>query len=288
MTKIEPVEQGEGNTKTSPKKKQSIQMIKHFFTFNNYTKSDIDTILETIEPISISFCFQEETGESGTRHLQGCIKLKRKMRFEEFKLPKQIHWEKVISWEHAVKYCSKEETRTGLIYSKGLPKELKLISKLKNWQQTIINMTNEEPDDRTINWIYDKIGCMGKTTFSKYLYAKTDAIIATGGGNKDIACMLAGVAEEGRDLNEKTTFVFNFPRCTEGVSYKAIESVKDGLITSTKYHSETLVFNCPHVFIFSNEKPLIHKLSMDRWKLWTIVDEELVSYEMPLEEDDEF
>lgn len=283
MPEIEPIEIVGGNTKTPTEKKQRNQLLKHFFTFNNYKKSDIEDIIEILEPISISYVFQEETGDNGTKHLQGCIKLKKKMRWSEFNLPKEIHWEKCISWTDAVRYCTKTETRTGDIYSKGLPKQLKIIKELRCWQKEVMELIKEEPDDRTITWIYDEEGCMGKTVFSKYLYAKSDAIIATGGGNKDIACLLACLKKEGRDLNDKTAFIFNFPRSTEGISYKAIESVKDGLMTSTKYESSTLVFNCPHVICFSNELPNTSKLSKDRWNILTIEDNKLASYVDPLE-----
>jgi hypothetical protein len=276
---MEPMEIVRGNTKTLTQKERNNQLSKHFMTFNNYTKSDIDTILDTMVPICKEFCFQEETGENGTKHLQGCFLLKKKMRWTEFGLPKKIHWEKIINWKSAVAYCSKDDTRTGEVYTQGLPKKLKIIKVLRTWQQDVCNIIKEEPDDRTIHWVYDKTGCMGKTVFSKYLYAKTDAVIATGGGNKDIACMLALLQKNGRDLNDKTTFIFNFPRSTEGISYKALESVKDGLMTSTKYETTTLVFNCPHVICFSNELPIMDKLSEDRWSIWTILDDKLVEYE---------
>jgi len=60
------------------------------------------------------------------------------------------------------------------------------------------------------------------------------------------------------------------------VNYSAIESIKDGLATSAKYESTQLVFNSPHVFIFSNDLPQVHKLTLDRWKIFTIVNNELV------------
>lgn len=289
LIKMESMESEGGNTKTPsksgtektlirPKKDKKVrgnQCIKHFFTWNNYPENAIKEFLEVMESLSKKYCFQEETGEDGTPHLQGCLWLKSKMRWSAFKLPNTIHWESVKDWDASVVYCSKEETRTGKQYKKGFPKELKLISVLKVWQQQIIDIIQGEVDDRLVYWIYDKEGCNGKTVFSKYLYAKMEAIIATAGGNKDIACLLSIVKGNGRDLNEKTTFVFNFPRSTEGISYKAIESVKDGLITSVKYESSTLVFNCPHVICFSNELPNMAKLSADRWRIFTIEDEKL-------------
>lgn len=280
------VEDGNTNSsstkQTKGQKKQSIQSVYHFFTWNNYPEQFLE-ILETFLKANCSqWVFQKELGANGTPHIQGTIKLHKKGRWESFKLPKEIHWEKVRNPRCAFEYCAKEDTRVGdnfWSYPETIIKaKLKLITDLRPWQQTIVDSMKTEPDDRTVNWVYDSEGCMGKTVFSKYLYAKHNAIIATGGGNKDIACLIALLAAEGRDLNLKTTFIFNFPRSTEGVSYKAIESVKDGLMTSVKYETSTLVFNCPHVWIFSNELPDYNKLSKDRWAIWTITEEKLIKY----------
>lgn len=282
-------ETGLGNTITSPasqkpaKKKQSNQLMNWFFTWNNYPDNFLETLETLFKKICKRYIFQKEMGSNGTPHIQGTICLKKAMRWEEFKLPKEIHWEKTLHVESAFAYCSKTETRVGtevyrwpVIVEKA---ELRIISNLKPWQSSVMDIIKPDiPDERTIHWVFDENGCMGKTVFSKYLYSKENAIIATGGASKDIACLIAGLAKEGRDLNAKTTFVFNFPRSTEGVSWKAIEMVKDGLITSPKYESSTLVFNCPHVICFSNEMPDLNKLSSDRWMIWKIINEELIPY----------
>lgn len=277
--------QDDGNTKTSSiqaPKKQSIQSIYHFLTWNNYPENWLEILEPFLQQNCSQWVFQKEVGENGTPHIQGNIKVHKKRRWESFGLPKGIHWEKTRNIKAAFEYCAKESTREGENYWFYPPRiikgKLKLINELRPWQQTVVNMLQDEPDDRTVNWIYDQEGCMGKTVFSKYLYSKHDAIIATGGGNKDIACLIALLLKDGRDLNIKTTFVFNFPRSTEGVSYKAIESVKDGLMTSVKYETSTLVFNSPHVWVFSNELPEYHKLTKDKWAIWTIEDSILVKY----------
>lgn len=263
---------GEGNTKLP-----RVNQLKSWcFTFNNYNFDDI-LILETLfKSICVKYVFQEETGTNGTKHLQGVICLKKAMRWTEFNLNKSIHWEKTKSVNDAINYCQKDDTRTGKIYSMGLPPKLKVIDKLRNWQQSICNLINDEPNDRTINWVYDKDGNCGKTVFSKYLYSKYKCIIATGGAYNDVACILAECVKNGFDLNDKFTFIMNVPRSVDKISYKAIEAVKDGLITSPKFNSQTLVFNCPHVWIFSNEMPEISRLSKDRWMIYNIIDDKLV------------
>lgn len=274
----------EGNTiKSSTPVKQGKQLKYWFFTYNNYPIESIETLLVLFKKICIKFVFQKEIGESGTPHLQGCIHLHKKMRWSEFKLSSDIHWEQVHNVRAAFDYCQKDETRDGdEIWRWPIRTELNIITALKPWQQQIVTLTKDIPDDRTVNWIYDPVGNMGKTVFCKYMYARHDAIICTGGGAKDIACLLAILRDAGRDLNEKTTFLFNLSRTTEGISYKGIEAVKDGLMTSQKYETSTLVFNCPHVWVLSNQEPDIHRLSGDRWKIWTIKDDNLVTINEPI------
>jgi len=265
-------------SKKSLKKEQVNQLKLWFFTWNNYPSNAIETLESTFKKICTKYIFQKEVGENGTPHIQGTIELKKAGRYSEFCLPKEIHWEKTRNAKKAFEYCSKDETRVGTeIFSSGCvlpPAQLRIITVLKKWQEQVLELVKPEiPDDRTVHWIYDESGCMGKTVFSKYLYATQNAIVATGGGAKDIACLLACLKKEGRDLNRKTTFIFNFPRSTEGISWKAVELVKDGMMTSSKYESSTMYFNNPHVICFSNELPDMSKLSKDRWRIWTIKDE---------------
>lgn len=269
MTQIETIERREnGNTNILPKK-QCNQLKYWFFTLNNYTEKDIQSIQQKLETLCLRYTFQEETGESGTPHLQGCLELKKPMRYSEFNLSNKIHWEKVRNVNDAFDYCQKEETRTGKLYKFGHENfECEVITELYPWQKTIVEYINKDVDKRKILWIYDELGNNGKTELTKYLLVKHDVIVATSGGNKDIANLIKNVQENGRNLNKKkTTFIFSFGRSTEGISYKAIESVKDGLITNTKYEASTIYFNNPHVVIFANTLPDETKLSIDRWDI---------------------
>lgn len=271
--------------KKSNKVKQNSCALYWSFTWNNYNLEEIEEkLVPRFNEICKNYIFQTEIGkENSQKHIQGCLTLKKKMRWSQFNVSKDIHWEKTRNIKAAEAYCEKEDTRDQdgnyKIWRFGFPEKLIIISELRIWQTKIIKLIEDNINDRIIHWIYDPEGNNGKTVFSKYLFAKHDAIIASGGGNKDIACLLAGLKNNGRDLNKKTTFIFNFPRSTEGISWKAIESVKDGLMTSTKYESQTLVFNPPHLFIFSNELPEFNKLSEDRWCIWTIKSSDLIKYE---------
>lgn len=83
-------------------------------TINNYTPEDI----KLVQGLDAEYCFQEETGESGTKHLQGMIYYKNARSFKQIKnMFRTAHIEKMKNKIASIRYCSKEETRTGAIYT---------------------------------------------------------------------------------------------------------------------------------------------------------------------------
>lgn len=265
----------QGNTDTSgastSKKKQPLQLINWFFTFNNYDNQDIDMLETTFRQLCKSFCFQEEIGAiTGTKHLQGVITLKEKMRHTELGLSKKIHWEKVASIKDAYLYCCKTESRNGrLIYMNYTPpREIKCIkeSDLRPFQSEILRLSKLEPDGRTIYWIIDEIGNTGKSQFCRFMALRYNAFVIQGGKLGDIMNMVFN-----EDMNSVYTCIIDIPRCNKNnVSYASIECILNGMITNTKFETGRKIFNPPHIFVFSNFYPDTEKLSNDRWKLFEI------------------
>lgn len=93
------------------------------FTLNNYTPQDIDKF-KSIR--NCKFTFQEETGENGTPHLQGLLIFKNARTLQSLKkLHPKAHWEICKSVKASQLYCTKEDTRTGEIFSNMDPPEMK-------------------------------------------------------------------------------------------------------------------------------------------------------------------
>ena len=65
------------------------------------------------------------------------------------------------------------------------------------------------------------------------------------------------------------------------VPYELLEEIKDGNAVSTKYDSKRLTFKTPNiVLVFSNEQPIITKISKDRWSIFNIVRGDLIKRDM--------
>jgi len=262
-----------GNTKKQPC--QANQLKNWFFTFNNYTESDILLLKKVFLEICDKYIFQEETGENGTKHLQGTIILHKKMRWTEFNLPKAIHWEKTNNLDKSLLYCCKAETRTGEVFFKGClpPRKLKIIDTLKNWQTKLDNIIKSEPDDRKIIWVADKEGNNGKTQLAKYFIKMYDACYITEGKKSDIVNIVYNRLLKSDDMG---LVILDVPRDNKTVSYKSIEEIKNGIICNTKYETGIKLINSPHVVVFSNFWPDLDKFTHDRWEIYTITKNDLV------------
>ncbi len=246
------------------------------FTLNNYTKDDITSLTSYFKGLKDTlFVFQEETGDNGTPHLQGCFKSKHQIKFSVLKgINEKIHWEKCRSWNHSVDYCSKNDTRTGQIFTnmsiKATIEDPLSGVTLHKWQANTINLMDKKPDRRSIHWFYDKIGCKGKTSLAIHLCLKyPNQVLYVTGKASDVKY---GVSQfiANKDNNLKMV-IFDFARSQEQfVSYQAIEEVKNGIFFNNKYESGMVVFNPPHVIVFSNFEPDKSELSMDRWKIHNI------------------
>lgn len=101
---------------------------------------------------------------------------------------------------------------------------------LRSWQKQVVRYL-EAQTERQVLWIVDEDGNIGKTFLSKYLLFQCDFQLFT----------LCKGADLGYELDPtRRGFVFDFARDSEDfVNYKFIEEVKNGIVPSPKYESET-------------------------------------------------
>lgn len=250
-----------GNTKTSSRISTSLYWT---FTLNNHTLNEFEILKNEICLHCLDYRVQEEQGEEGTLHLQGFIHCKKRIRPMETFSCKRIHWEKARSPKHAREYCCKEDTATGEYILDSI-EPIKLIKPDRPWQLAILNMINNEPDDRSINWYWENEGGIGKSAFTKYLCVKHKALCVSG---KSSDCKYAIIKYNEEKKKYPKIVIFDIPRTNlEYINYEAIESIKNGCFFSGKYESSQVIMNSPHIIIFANSPPDKRKLSQDRWNI---------------------
>lgn len=236
-----------------------------FFTLNNPDRTPLEMHSDLLLLEPKSFVFQLEKGEDGTPHYQGAVYCKNAIRMP-LQLNKKIHWERCKSWVKAVKYCSKEETRIDgpWTYNCALPEKLEIITVLKPWQNKVAEILRGKPDNRKILWLWEPTGNAGKTAMAKWICKHFEAIYLNGKGT-DAKYAVQQVISKGKPLD---VVVFGYPRSSaEYVNYGCIEEIKDGIFFSGKYEAGMVMYNSPHVVVFSNEQPDLSKMSADRWDI---------------------
>lgn len=291
-----------GNTGQPARPQRKSPSYNFTFTFNNWTEEGIESLVANLGSIgSKKYAFQKEIGKKeGTPHLQGCFSLKTKMRLMPVvralkaggKVQK-LHVETMnAGWAQNVRYCTKSDTREEgtepvLFNVHGVVTEpLTVIQELRPWQLELKNTFEDCADDRVINWVWTRKGGEGKSAFAKYLCAEMGAIICAGKA-ADMKCQIAKVIWPhsgvcpGPGVQEPAPkiVVFDVPRSNlKYVSYTGIEEIKNGCFASSKYESSMVLMNSPHVIVFANEPPEFEKMSLDRWRVWTIEGEALKPY----------
>lgn len=254
-----------GNTK------QDSQCVRWCFTLNNYKSEDVEKIKLVSSNSSKYWLFGFEVGEKGTPHLQGYVELKKKARLTEIKKLydiKEIHWEKCKGKrESNLNYCTKDKH----YYLNGIEsKPLKVITSLYPWQEKVYNLLKEEPDDRTIHWVYERKGNVGKTALLKYIYVKheKETLILCGKAND----MKNGIVQFHKTNGYYPKIIlFNLPRSfnCDHLSLPGIEEIKDGLFYCGKYEGGMVCMNSPHIIIMSNTpfEQVVEDISVNRWNI---------------------
>lgn len=141
---------------------------------------------------------------------------------------------------------------------------------LWDWQEEVKGRCMVSADDRTINYIIDFKGHMGKSKFCKWMHFHHGAIMIPWGKTGDILNLVT-------KLGAKTVYLFDLSRSKPQDWAKddiaaAMEQIKNGYIVNWKFETGAFLMEPPHIWCFSNSPPNISSMSADRWKLWEISD----------------
>jgi len=247
----------------------SIRSRKWVMTLNNYSEKEyLDLVYYFKHKKNCKFIIGKEVGATGTPHLQIYSHTKSAISFKTLKkFNERWHLEKARGGDKEnYIYCSKENDYiTNIEYdnNKKLINELYNGVQWREWQQNIIDMILDKPDNRKINFVVDYGGNMGKSFLVKYIYLKYGCIIADGKKDNVFNQVLNCEDEEYLKI-----ILLDIPRHNlEYLNYGVIEQLKNGLIYSGKYEGGIRAFRTPHIFIFMNDTPDLTKLSKDRYNI---------------------
>lgn len=285
MAQVAPVAP-EGGVILDPPKKRIAPSKRWVFTWNNYTADWLALLAPAFK--KAKWRAEKEMGdEKFTPHLQGYVEFEKKVRPAGYLgIPKEIHWKKMRgSMEENEEYCTKEEhldvhtvenwQQIDLVkYGNIKPRrQMKFPEMNKKWEMSILEEIAKDPDDRTIWWYWSTQGNLGKTTFCKYLTVNHDAIPLSGKG-ADVRNAVCTYLKDRGQVPELC--VFPIPRSFDStyLSYEAIENIKDMYFYSGKYEGGVVCGPSPHLFVFANFEPDVEKMSIDRWKIINIDEEE--------------
>lgn len=241
-----------GNTIPQRVEKKQISPAKRWcFTLLNWTEEQYSSIVPKLDYYCEKWVMGKEfCPTTGTPHLQGFAKFKKKCRPINVIGIKQIHWKVAKgSDKENYDYCTKD----GDFKSKGFPPPVRTIDRkdFYPYQEELAQIFEKECpwDDRTIYWRYGDVN-IGKTQFVKWLVKHLGAVVI-GGTYKH---MLAQVQN-----SPYTTplFVCLLAYGDEEVSYRALEQIKDGLFTTSFGcdNNKQEIRNASHLLIIGNEPP---------------------------------
>ncbi len=177
-------------------------------------------------------------------------------------------------------YVTKDETRVeGPWTDKDekiyVTRQVKEIEELLPWQRSVIELSKQW-DTRHVDFIVDTEGKIGKSVLVGYMQCHK-------------LCRRLLVVRNYQDMMQAVcsmptakVYTMDMPRAMSknGLSdlMSAIETIKDGYAADLRYKFREKNFDCPNIWIFTNKVPPKWMLTEDRWRLWKVVENELVPF----------
>ena len=248
------------------------------FTLSGEFCDDYQKVILSFKGRSKKWGFQKEQSESGYIHWQGRMSLIKPKRQAHLvaKLFKDTFLEKasfsITSAENKdnFDYTEKVDTRIAGPWKFDdivVPRQVREIEKLWNWQQDVVNDIGVW-NTRVINVLLDTNGNIGKSTLVSYIRAyNLGRKIPAVNDYKDLMRMVC-------DMPTSNMYLVDMPRCMSKKGllgfFGALEEIKNGYAWDDRYSFKEKMFDCPNIWLFTNELPDKNLLSHDRWKLWEV------------------
>jgi len=259
------------------------------------------------------WCFQLEQGEGGLIHYQMRIHLIKKVRKRQCLtfLTSYVGAE-YIDFLHIsptskneadfYSYVNKKQSRIGQPHSdkddgsdtKVMTTQLRQFNtfELRPYQKMIKELIQEHkktPDFRSIYFIQDVGGSIGKSVFAEYLeYNDLCEELPLMNSMEDISSWIASslIDKDGKTIGQASScYLIDIPRSKNEDKINGflagVEQVKDGKAFDKRYRARKIRFNRPMVICFCNAFPnSFEGLTRNRWKCYTINENyEMIRYQ---------
>lgn len=142
------------------------------------------------------------------------------------------------------------------------------IEELRPWQKELQDYLQQPPSSTKIKFIVDFKGGNGKTEFAKYWMSKypNETQILSPGKKQDMAMMV--------NVSVKYLFINCTREQTDLLNYSFLESVKDRIVASPKFHSVMkFLLHTVHLVVMMNEHPNRNALSQHRYDVTILKDD---------------
>lgn len=279
-------------------KAQSVQCYRWSFTIQapgavgEQDLPEVKVVKSWLSSVGVKkWIFQLERGEEeGRLHYQGQLQLESKKRKRQLLTSTgELFPENYLTLSPTSKngsasawsYAMKEDTRVKGPWGDRpiyLGQDLVCMNSPFPWQQQVLDTLKTEPNDRTIQWVWEREGNVGKSKLVKFLRWKKLATNIPAGTATQIK---TSVISKG----PAKAYMLDMPR-TKGKDehmedlFSAIEQIKNGMVESAMYgKNQELLMEPPHIFCFANYPPPMECLSADRWKVFKVVNRALVTWE---------
>lgn len=263
------------------------QLYRWVFTYNQPDGVDETafrgSFLESFKKLLTERCkkweFQLERGEESLLlHYQGRVGLAKKLVLSGVKsLLKEhptIHWESERDERASEDYVWKEDTRVDGPWSSKdvasyVPRAVRTME-LRGWQIELRDLLAKSDDDRSIHFVLDNTGNIGKSSLCRYLACREGGIVLPGTiDTADNLMKMASVAI-GRSSRHRI-ILLDLPRAIPKKKWStwlsALEQLKDGHITDWRAGSFTdRWIEPPSIAVFTNKLPPTGLLSADRFR----------------------
>jgi len=227
------------------------------------------------------WCFQlEKCPTTGKLHFQGRISLGLKQRVGGVnKIFGPIgHWSPTSAENRDnMFYVTKEESRVDGPWRNTdeelfIPWDIEDI-KLRPWQAQIAQ-SGEIREVRKVNILIDMKGGKGKSTLARYcrVFGK-GMMIPYVAEYKDMMRMIMCMKPR-----EVKMWLIDMPRSINKKKleefFAGVEVLKGGYAWDDRYEFTDEIFNPPVVWVFTNSRPDLSLLTLNRWRLWEISEDD--------------